>query len=91
MTTAPLTRAQLLDVVREAVVVVLEVDAAGLPESALLAEELQADSLAVVELAEVVEAAVARRTGRAVHLADERLDDLRTLGDLVDALAEAGA
>jgi acyl carrier protein len=82
------TADQLLDLLRSAVVTVLEVDPAGLKRSTRFVEDLKADSLALVEIVEIVEDDLTR-TRPGFRIADEDLDRLRTLGDAVDyALAK---
>jgi acyl carrier protein len=82
---------QVLDVVRAAVVTVLEVDPAGVGRETRFREDLEADSLALVEIVEVVEEELsASAPGFAV--ADEELDGLTTVGEAVDlALARLRA
>ena len=75
-----MTRAQLLEVLRAAVVRVLEVDPASVSEGTRLVEDLAADSLAIVEIVELLE----EELGIAVD--DAELDDLETLGDALDLL-----
>jgi acyl carrier protein len=83
-----LTKAQrptaddVLDIVREAVAIVLEVDPTRITRESSLAE-LQADSLALVEVAEIVEERLAP-FAPALHISDAELDALRTIGDAVD-------
>ena len=79
----------MLVVLRDAVVTVLEVDPTALDRSTLLGDDLRADSLAVVEIVEIVEEQLAARLGRPVRLPDEHLDALRTLGDAVDQVLAA--
>jgi acyl carrier protein len=82
------TADQLLNLLRSAVVTVLEVDPAGLKRSTRFVEDLKADSLALVEIVEIVEDDLTR-TRPGFRIADEDLDRLRTLGDAVDyALAK---
>lgn len=80
-----MTRAQLLEVLRAAVVRVLEVDPSSVSESTRLVEDLEADSLAIVEIVEVLE----EELGIAVD--DAQLDDLQTLGDALDLLEVTAA
>ena len=81
-----MTVPDVLDVVRRAVATVLEVDPAGVLPTTRLREDLEADSLALVEIIEIVEEElVAAAPGFAV--ADEELDGLRTVGEAVE-LAE---
>jgi acyl carrier protein len=81
---------EVLAVVRAAVATVLEVDAAGVGAGSRFREDLDADSLALVEIVEIVEEQLARRSpGFAVD--DDELDGLRTVGEAVDlALSRLG-
>jgi len=84
-----LTPEEVLEVVRGAVVTVLEVPPATVTRSTRFREDLAADSLALVEIAEIVEEALAPRARPGFHLEDDDLDALTTVGDAVD-LAVAG-
>ena len=76
---------RVLEVVRDAVVTVLEVDPADVLPVSDLAADLGADSLAVVEIAEIVEAALRADLGDpGFAFDDEALDGLRTVGDILD-------
>jgi acyl carrier protein len=75
---------EVLDVVRAAVVTVLEVDPAGVDRSTRFREDLEADSLALVEIVEIVEEELAPRARAGFHLEDEELDSLTTVGEAVD-------
>ena len=72
-----------LDVVRDAVAIVLERDAGDIRRETSF-EELRADSLALVEVAEIVEERWAPLAPEGFRIADEDLDRLRTVGDAVD-------
>jgi acyl carrier protein len=78
-----LTPEQVLALLRDAVAVVLERDPSTLHRSTRFVEDLQADSLALVEIVEIVEADLAR-TRPGFRIADEDLDGLATLGDAAD-------
>lgn len=84
-----MTGEQVLEVVRAAVVRVLEVAPGQVTRETLLAEDLRADSLAIVEIVEIVEEDLAARSSRRVRLEDEKLDHLRTVGDAVDLVLAA--
>lgn len=73
------TEADVLDVVRDAVAVVLEIDPAAVDRASTFAE-LRADSLALVEVAEILE----ERFAPALRIPDAGLEALRTVGDAVD-------
>jgi acyl carrier protein len=83
-----------LDVVRAAVARVMECDAAGISRDSLLGE-LGVDSLARVELAEVVESELSAEIP-GLHLGDDELLGMTTVGDAVDRVlarlsADAGS
>ncbi len=73
-----------LDVVRRACAVVLEVDPAGVARATRFADDLGADSLALVEIVEVTEEELSARARRPLRIEDEDLDALVTVGDAVD-------
>jgi acyl carrier protein len=79
-----LTPDEVLEVVRGAVVTVLEVPAATVTRETRFREDLEADSLALVEIVEIVEEALAPRARPGFHLEDDDLDALTTVGDAVD-------
>ena len=83
-----MTPDEVLDVVREAVVVVLEVDPAVITRETRLREDLEADSLALVEIVEIVEERLSA-TAAGFSVDDEELDGLTTVGEAADlALAK---
>ena len=73
------TEQDVLDVVRQAVAVVLEVDVASVGRESTFAE-LRADSLVLVEVAEILE----ERFAPALRIPDAGLEALLTVGDAVD-------
>jgi acyl carrier protein len=74
---------EVLSVVQGSVATVLEVEPASVTRELRFVEDLRADSLALVEIVEILEEALVRaHPGFAI--ADEDLDDLRTVGDAVD-------
>ena len=80
-----MTDQALLDVVRQAVATVLDVPLQGLNAGTRLVEDLEADSLAVIEIVEVSEEQL-RAAGWPVRVDDGALSRLADLGDLVTAL-----
>jgi acyl carrier protein len=82
-------REEVLEVIAAAVARVLEVPAASVAPTTRLVEDLHADSLAIVEIVELVEEELVVRAGRPVRLDDERLDGLHTVGDAVDEVLAA--
>ena len=74
----------MLTVVRDALAVVLEIDSGTVGRDSRL-DDLRVDSLALVELAEIVEERLASTTGREIRIPDSDLERLTTVGDAVDA------
>ena len=81
---APLHADHVFDVVREAIALVLEVDPAVVQRETELAV-LEADSLALVEIAEIVEERIQPHVAT-FRIPDQDLAALRTVGDAVDYL-----
>ena len=79
--------AEALAVIREAIVAVLEVPAETISRSTRLSEDLHADSLALVEIVELVEERLAAGWPGLVpatfRLEDAGLEELDTVGDAV--------
>ena len=83
-----MNREEVLRVIAAAVSRVLEVPAGSVRLQTRLAEDLAADSLAIVEIVELIEEALAA-SGRSVRFDDERLDGLLTVSDAVDEVLAA--
>ena len=77
------TPEDVFEVVRDAVAIVLERDPAQIDRDTAFAE-LHADSLALVEVAEIVEERLAPLAPAGFHIPDEDLERLATVGDAVD-------
>ena len=86
-----LTPDEVLEVVRAAVVTVLEVEPSTVQRATRFREDLDADSLALVEVVEIVEEQLAPRARPGFHLEDEDLDALVTVGDAVDLAVRESA
>jgi acyl carrier protein len=80
---AGLTGVDVLGVVRGAVALVLELDPASVDRETLFAD-LSADSLALVEVAEIVEEQLRNVAPPTFRIADDALESLVTVGDAVD-------
>ena len=78
-----LTDDDVLNVVRDAVALVLEVDPATVDRQTNFAA-LDADSLALVEVAEIVEEQLAPYASSGFTIPDRDLEALATVGDAVD-------
>ncbi|MHB1502812.1 MAG: acyl carrier protein [Acidimicrobiales bacterium] len=87
---APLDRQAVFEVIRDQLADILEVEPSAISESASFAEDLDADSLALIELVEALEEEFGERTV-GFRIDDEDLEDLRTVRDAVDyVLAKLG-
>jgi acyl carrier protein len=84
VTRSSLSPDDVLVVVRSAVATVLELDAASVTRATRFREDLDADSLALVEIVEIVEEELAPRVPAGFHIDDEELDGLQTVGEAVD-------
>jgi acyl carrier protein len=83
--TAPAPGAEtVLSVVRAAVARVLEVDPATVTATTSLRDDLAADSLALVEIAEIVEEELSASASAGFRIDDEDLERIETVGDAVD-------
>jgi acyl carrier protein len=80
---APLSRQEVFELVRDELADILEIDPATISESSSFAEDLGADSLALIELVEALEEELSERTV-GFRIEDEDLEDLRTVRDAVD-------
>lgn len=83
--TSTLNEQFLLDIVRQATAIVMEVSAGELDGETHLIDDLNADSLALIEIVEVTEDCL-RAAGTSVRVDDGTLSRLMTLGELVAAL-----
>jgi acyl carrier protein len=80
---SPLDRQQVLDLIRDRLADILEIEPAGINEGDSFADDLDADSLALIELVEAIEEELAERTV-GFRIEDEDLEDLKTVRDAVD-------
>lgn len=80
---APLDRAAVLAVVTDRIAEILEVDPDGVSEEASFRDDLGADSIALYELAEVLEEEFGERSV-GFQIDDDDLEDLLTIRDTVD-------
>ncbi len=87
----PLDRQQILELIRELLADILEIDPSTIGESSSFAEDLDADSLALIELVEGLEEELGERSV-GFRIDDEDLEELRTVRDAVDYVdAKLGA
>ncbi len=91
MEQSPMTRAEVLELVRDRLADILEIEPEEIREGASFADDLEADSLALIELVEALEEELADRTV-GFRIDDEDLQDLKSVRDAVDYVyAKAGA
>jgi acyl carrier protein len=79
----PLDRQAVFQIIRDRLADILEIDPSSITESASLGEDLDADSLALIELVEALEEELGERTV-GFRIDDEDMEDLKTVRDAVD-------
>jgi acyl carrier protein len=79
----PMDRSQVFELIRDRLADILEIDAGTISEGQSFTDDLQADSLALIELVEAIEEEVGERTV-GFRIEDEDLEDLKTVRDAVD-------
>ncbi|CAN5910715.1 hypothetical protein BH23ACT2_BH23ACT2_26820 [soil metagenome] len=79
----PMSRQEVLELVRDRLADILEIDAAGIGEGDSFNDDLGADSLALIELVEELEEELGERSV-GFRIEDEDLEDLKTVRDAVD-------
>ncbi len=79
----PISRAEVLTLVRDRLADILEIDAAGINEGDSFKDDLDADSLALIELVEAIEEELGERSV-GFRIEDDDLEDLKTVRDAVD-------
>ena len=86
----PLDRQAVLDLIRDRLADILEVEPSSINEGDSFADDLDADSLALIELVEALEEELGERSV-GFRIEDEDLEDLKTVRDAVDyVVREAG-
>jgi len=76
-------RQAILELIRELLADILEIEPSTISESSSFAEDLDADSLALIELVEALEEELGERSV-GFRIDDEDLEDLKTVRDAVD-------
>ncbi len=79
----PMDRQAVFELVRDRLADILEIEPSTISEGQSFADDLQADSLALIELVEALEEELAERTV-GFRIEDEDLEDLKTVRDAVD-------
>jgi acyl carrier protein len=80
---APLDRQQVFEMIRDRLADILEVEPSSINEGDSFTDDLEADSLALIELAEALEEEVGERSV-GFRIEDEDLEDIKTVRDAVD-------
>ena len=80
---SPLDRGGVLSLVTECLADILEISPDRISEGQAFADDLDADSLALIELVETLEEELSERTV-GFSIDDEDLEDLKTVRDAVD-------
>ena len=84
---APFDRQAVFTLIRERLADILEIEPSAISEGASFTDDLDADSLALIELVEAIEEEMAERT-TGFRIEDEDLEDLKTVRDAVDYVVE---
>lgn len=79
----PMGRDEVVALVRDRLADILEIDPSSISEGDSFQDDLEADSLALIELVEALEEEIGERTV-GFRIEDEDLEDLKTVRDAVD-------
>jgi acyl carrier protein len=80
---SPMDRQAVFELIRDRLADILEIDASSINEGDSFADDLEADSLALIELVEALEEELGERSV-GFRIEDEDLEDLKTVRDAVD-------
>jgi acyl carrier protein len=83
----PLGREEIFEIVRDRLADILEIEPAVISEGQSFVDDLDADSLALIELVEALEEVLSERLV-GFRIDDEDLADLKTVRDAVDYVHE---
>jgi acyl carrier protein len=79
----PLDRKQVFELIRDRLADILEIEPSDIQEGDSFVDDLEADSLALIELVEALEEELGERSV-GFRIEDEDLEDLKTVRDAVD-------
>lgn len=79
----PMDRQAVFELIRDRLADILEIEPGGISEGDSFADDLEADSLALIELVEALEEELSERSV-GFRIDDEDLEDLKTVRDAVD-------
>jgi acyl carrier protein len=80
---SPISREEIFEIIRDRLADILEIEPSGISEGQSFVDDLEADSLALIELVEGLEEEMGERTV-GFRIEDEDLEDLKTVRDAVD-------
>jgi len=80
---APLERDEIFEIVRDRLADILEIEPSTITEGQSFVDDLDADSLALIELVEALEEQLSDRIPD-FRIDDEDLEDLKTVRDAID-------
>jgi acyl carrier protein len=83
----PIGREEIFEIVRDRLADILEIEPATISEGQSFVDDLDADSLALIELVEALEEELSGRID-GFRIEDEDLEDLKTVRDAVDYVHE---
>jgi acyl carrier protein len=84
---AEVTKEEIFETLRGHLADILEIDPSKISESASFTEDLNADSLALIELVEAIEDEYSKGEN-AFRIEDEELEELKTMRDAVNYVAD---
>jgi len=82
-----LTRQEIFETIRGHLADILEIDPSKISEGSSFSEDLNADSLALIELVEAIEDEFSKGD-TTFRIEDDELEDLKTMKDAVDYVVE---
>ena len=80
---SPMSRQEVFELIRDRLADILEIEPSAINEGDSFTDDLEADSLALIELVEALEEEFAERSV-GFRIEDEDLEDLKTVRDAVD-------
>ena len=83
----PMERQEVVDLVRDRLADILEIEPGSISEGNSFQDDLEADSLALIELVEALEEELGERSV-GFRIEDEDLEDLKTVRDAVDYIVD---
>ncbi|WP_298211132.1 acyl carrier protein [Ferrimicrobium sp.] len=84
---SPLTRDEIFQVIRHQLAEILEINEDRISEGSSFVDDLDADSLALIELVEAIEGEFSKGEHQ-FRIEDDDLEDLRTMRDAVDYVVQ---